>query len=714
MPNIKLVFYFTMLLIGSNAYSFDTRTHVLIADKVYSDLSDNKLDVAGQPLSIDSLKTQKVKQNYRAFLYGSIGPDAFPDLLSGQVTVHPGVNGGWVTSDWLDHLMKNAVTDQEFAFAYGYLTHAAADSFAHTYVNLYAGDLFKFEDDMTEEARHSLVEKYIAEHQPKIESQPNKEPYQLFRENYWDVNSDLPVDFIRRTLIENREVLSQYKKGSSDSEVLKEKYFPALVLGNLLFAIKDVSDKAKEASKYDLTNPLTILNKSTEFMLELERKILQEPLTIAVKKTKRVCDKRAVVVIGVGNCILWKTVTYYVDEENPVRKGLVSTQEELNKALEEYGYLTGNIFEVLADWHKNIQRATDAFIIANAQSSTIVLEKGGRSPIAPYTTWLLCYGRAFLGIYQEQNLCDAGFTGKTFTPYDAMANKVNSYYYELNDLQKKIVALVNPFYYLGQEYPDKYLGEHLAKLHTYLSKLDIDLNGLWVLVNPHLGLVSNLYPEYDANWDDIIMGTHTSPEFFKSAFNNSGNKNLLPIPDIETRLRNDMGIKSNETWSFNKFKTAENALTLSKLFLLSTEELNSALYANGVRNYQVTDELYFRSIASIDGGYNWQDAAPPMIRAKGHPDKSISSERAYGYNGAYPGSGNTFWSNEEVKSKFVAKAFYGPVGSSLLYPPGSGSSHIDFSHTETVYCNSSIYADSEQLTKCFGFEVLIPVLMNLH
>jgi hypothetical protein len=149
--------------------AFKPRTHVWVGQQVLNDLADGCTDLVGEgscvtittcvnqrdgiyyPWSPDSLcrdREYRVRpdisnallRHSAAYRAGHIGPDAFPDLMVGQTTAHPGLAGGWQTDDWLSWLLKHRSDGEaELAFAYGYLGHAAGDIFAHTYVNTYAG-----------------------------------------------------------------------------------------------------------------------------------------------------------------------------------------------------------------------------------------------------------------------------------------------------------------------------------------------------------------------------------------------------------------------------------------------------------------------------------------------------------------------------------------------------------------------------------------------
>ncbi|MBE5877568.1 MAG: hypothetical protein E7290_11865 [Lachnospiraceae bacterium] len=79
------------------------------------------------------------------FRAGAIGPDFFPDMLIGQMTIHPENSGKWL------HMMyeelcamppQDEETKQALAFYMGYMLHYAGDMFTHHYVNSYARGWF--------------------------------------------------------------------------------------------------------------------------------------------------------------------------------------------------------------------------------------------------------------------------------------------------------------------------------------------------------------------------------------------------------------------------------------------------------------------------------------------------------------------------------------------------------------------------------------------
>ena len=96
---------------------------------------------------------------------GTLGPDAYPDILTGQQVIHPAgaVSPGETSVDlnpggpgpgpWLQRLydlaygnagVANDRTPQNRAFVAGFMAHAAGDTYGHTFINAFTGGAFHF------------------------------------------------------------------------------------------------------------------------------------------------------------------------------------------------------------------------------------------------------------------------------------------------------------------------------------------------------------------------------------------------------------------------------------------------------------------------------------------------------------------------------------------------------------------------------------------
>jgi hypothetical protein len=101
-----------------------------------SELPGNKLgDFAVNTELVDAIST-----NPSVYQAGVIGPDAFPDLLTGQQNIHP------ATKAWFGYLWDKAnalpagnAKKAALAFVGGFLAHGAGDMFGHTFINYFNG-----------------------------------------------------------------------------------------------------------------------------------------------------------------------------------------------------------------------------------------------------------------------------------------------------------------------------------------------------------------------------------------------------------------------------------------------------------------------------------------------------------------------------------------------------------------------------------------------
>jgi hypothetical protein len=215
--------YFLAAIVGTLAAlaptlspGFKVDAHIWIAQRVVADARDGSIGVdladRRQVLELNPRYARVIRNHPKDFLLGSLGPDAFPDVIAGQMVIHPSVEGGWGTSDFLRHLLLDpSLTDKELAFTLGYLTHAASDVFAHTFVNRYAGDLFEIEDHEWAAVRHINIESYISKFLPPINA-AGTPPAKLLRPGE---ELTIPSDLMLRKFLLNEEVIGQMRKSGN-------------------------------------------------------------------------------------------------------------------------------------------------------------------------------------------------------------------------------------------------------------------------------------------------------------------------------------------------------------------------------------------------------------------------------------------------------------------------------------------------------------------
>lgn len=158
------------------------------------------------------------------YMAGVVGPDAYPDLMTGQQVIHPGTNPAFLgdpahnepasvagTDAWLTYLwrlaygrrdanveaVRNALnqgplgevappndTPEIRAFVAGYMTHAAGDMFMHTFVNHYAGGDFALQPDPRNAIKHVVLEGYVGKRTPDTHARTSIEGVDRFIYSY--------------------------------------------------------------------------------------------------------------------------------------------------------------------------------------------------------------------------------------------------------------------------------------------------------------------------------------------------------------------------------------------------------------------------------------------------------------------------------------------------------------------------------------------------
>ncbi|MNX06719.1 hypothetical protein D3C86_363910 [compost metagenome] len=177
----------TILSPAAPALAWKPNTHVYLAEEAMKDaINDGRVTLfevdpeTGRAVgtlgafTVDPKALAALRGGGAQFRAGVLGPDAYPDILTGQQIIHPDESageGGPSGSDaWLTWIHRRGFIESDDArinaFALGYLTHAAGDVFAHTYVNHFAGGEFALSPPMNA-VKHLTLEGYIGERTPQ-------------------------------------------------------------------------------------------------------------------------------------------------------------------------------------------------------------------------------------------------------------------------------------------------------------------------------------------------------------------------------------------------------------------------------------------------------------------------------------------------------------------------------------------------------------------
>lgn len=167
------------------ALAWKPYTHVYLAEQALADARDGTVEIwrvdhwTGArkeklgDFAVDPQLLAALTAHTAQFRAGVVGPDAYPDILTGQQVIHDFRHADphpRKSDEWLAHVWDQANDSYGGqrpvkAFAFGYLTHAAGDMFAHTYVNAFAGGQFALGDNAV---RHLVVEGYLYKRTPDL------------------------------------------------------------------------------------------------------------------------------------------------------------------------------------------------------------------------------------------------------------------------------------------------------------------------------------------------------------------------------------------------------------------------------------------------------------------------------------------------------------------------------------------------------------------
>ena len=169
----------TLVVTALPAAAFKPYTHNATAENAYDDVTaDGNVTIDGTAYTVRSEIVTALQNQPQAYNAGVIGPDGFPDLAYGQSAIHPEETGKWLqhilTEAWdaQDDANRSAAEkEQILAFAYGFMTHAAGDMWAHTLINQAAEGVFPgvgeiLGDDPTAleiALRHVIAEGYVGD-----------------------------------------------------------------------------------------------------------------------------------------------------------------------------------------------------------------------------------------------------------------------------------------------------------------------------------------------------------------------------------------------------------------------------------------------------------------------------------------------------------------------------------------------------------------------
>lgn len=213
LPINMLAIFIAVSLQPANAWAWKPTTHVYFAQQALNDaLDDGRVtiprvnyetaEITGTigTYAVDSNILTSLRNNSPQYRAGVLGPDAYPDILTGQQVIHPdqsdtGISGG--SDAWLKYLWDRSESTNSSAvraFIVGYLTHAAGDMYGHTFVNNFSGGSFAITPPAgpSNAIKHIVVEGYTDK---RLDSN-------ALNGNFFNVSIDGVSDFIYQNMID--------------------------------------------------------------------------------------------------------------------------------------------------------------------------------------------------------------------------------------------------------------------------------------------------------------------------------------------------------------------------------------------------------------------------------------------------------------------------------------------------------------------------------
>ena len=183
--SILLVTMMCFSMLPVEVFAWGKMTHTYTANMIVDDLfntgagsSSVKYEGKDYNFAIPEEFLEAIEAYPDAFRAGALGPDMYPDILTGQMYIHPEDenidSGEWITYlvDSANKLAKNTEGRKEtLAFVLGCIFHYCGDLFGHDFVNTFAGGTFpsvaSFEmldlkgERLNKVLSHMAVEKYM-------------------------------------------------------------------------------------------------------------------------------------------------------------------------------------------------------------------------------------------------------------------------------------------------------------------------------------------------------------------------------------------------------------------------------------------------------------------------------------------------------------------------------------------------------------------------
>ena len=205
---LAAVFALSAMLAPGSARAWATKTHGYSANVLLKDAADGYITIDGASYRMPEEYATALRKYPEAFRAGALGPDFYPDMLTGQSYIHPyDVKSGTGVGDWLmllvdaaNSLPKNCDERmQAIAFTLGMAVHYAGDQFGHDFINAFAGAAYPAYLDVARDLANNDPAKlyYILRHMLEEKCLDNLIGSRLGQ----DTAVAAPVDFVLNTWV---------------------------------------------------------------------------------------------------------------------------------------------------------------------------------------------------------------------------------------------------------------------------------------------------------------------------------------------------------------------------------------------------------------------------------------------------------------------------------------------------------------------------------
>ncbi len=254
----------------------------------------------------------------------------------------------------------------------------------------------------------------------------------------------------------------------------------------------------------------------------------------------------------------------------------------------------------LQQWRDAVEEAIRQYVLTQEEIAAEIMRGDEGDPMGAYSRWLTCWGPAFSGAIPPEI---SGACATSLNVFHEITDGVESFNkWVANNTGKFAWALV-PATKLKQE----------IKPRLYEGLLD----GLDNMTKDG-SVLDSLILMRRTEHDDGTLN-----EEFK--YNSSYNKELLLIPDVAQRVRNEMMIDPNtDQWSPNDYPVIHNSVVLSKLLLLPVQEINRMVSEAGVVSTAYGPNLYPNN-SPLSALLAWHDPLMAAINGRNTPLHMLGS-----------------------------------------------------------------------------------------